>query len=42
MAFAPLGAALLAVPLPSGKIVHAPARASDLGTAETTGTDVAP
>ena len=41
MAFAPLGAALLAVPLPSGKIVHATARASDLGTAETTGTDVA-
>ena len=42
MALAPLGAALLAVPLPSGKIVHAPARASDLGTAEGAGTDVAP
>jgi MFS transporter, FSR family, fosmidomycin resistance protein len=42
MAFMPLGAALLAVPLPGGKLVHVAARASDVGTVEATGTDVAP
>jgi FSR family fosmidomycin resistance protein-like MFS transporter len=41
-AFIPLAAAALAWPLPAGKYVHAGARASDVGTAETTGTDVAP
>ena len=42
MAFMPLGAAMLAVPLPSGKLVHVGARASDVAAAETSGTDVAP
>jgi MFS transporter, FSR family, fosmidomycin resistance protein len=42
MAFMPLGAALLAIPLPSGKLMHVAARASDVGTVETSGTDVAP
>ncbi len=42
MAFMPLGAALLTIPLPAGKFVHASARAADVGTAETTGTGVAP
>ena len=41
MAFAPLAAAALAWPLPDGKFVHAPARASDVATVEGTGTDVA-
>jgi nitrate/nitrite transporter NarK len=40
MACMPLAAAALALPLPSGKHVHAPTRASEL-VAETTGTDVA-
>jgi len=38
----PLGAALLAVPLPGGQMVHGIARASDVGPAEASGTDVAP
>ena len=42
MAFTPLAAALLAAPLPSGKFVHTPPRASSVATVETTGTDVAP
>jgi MFS transporter, FSR family, fosmidomycin resistance protein len=42
MAFMPLGAALLAIPLPGGKMLHVTARASDVGTAETSGTEVAP
>jgi FSR family fosmidomycin resistance protein-like MFS transporter len=41
MAFTPLVAALCAVPLPGGKLGHMPARAADVGTAESTGTDVA-
>jgi FSR family fosmidomycin resistance protein-like MFS transporter len=40
MAFMPLVAAALAVPLPSGKQVPAPARAAEL-VVEPTGTDVA-
>ena len=42
MAFMPLAAAALALPLPAGKHAHATARASDVATPETTGTDVAP
>ena len=42
LAFIPLVAAALALPLPPGKHAHAPARASDIATPETTGTDVAP
>ena len=42
MSFTPLVAALLAAPLPAGKLVHTPPRASDVGTVESTGTDVAP
>jgi MFS transporter, FSR family, fosmidomycin resistance protein len=42
MALMPLGAALLAIPLPGGKFVHGAARASDVGAVETSGTDVAP
>ena len=42
MAFMPLGAAMLAIPLPAGKFAHAAARASNVGTAETSGTEVAP
>ena len=42
MAFMPLGAAVLAIPLPDGKLGHVAARASNVGSAETTGTDVAP
>jgi FSR family fosmidomycin resistance protein-like MFS transporter len=42
MAFMPLGAAMLAWPLPGGKLVHVAARASDVGTVESSGTDVAP
>ncbi len=41
MSVMPLAAAVLAAPLPSGKFGHVPARASDAGHAETTGTDVA-
>jgi len=41
MAFTPLVAALCAVPLPGGRLGHTPARAADLGTAESLGTDVA-
>jgi MFS transporter, FSR family, fosmidomycin resistance protein len=40
MAFTPLVAALLALPLPAGKQARAPARASEL-VSETTGTEVA-
>ncbi|MBF8299673.1 MAG: fsr [Acidobacteria bacterium] len=42
MAFMPLVAAMFAAPLPAGKLGHTPARASDVGHAEPTGTDVAP
>jgi FSR family fosmidomycin resistance protein-like MFS transporter len=42
MSLMPLAAAVLAAPLPSGKFGHTPARASDAGHAEATGTDVAP
>jgi FSR family fosmidomycin resistance protein-like MFS transporter len=42
MAFTPLVAALFAAPLPGGKLGHTLARAADVGTVETTGTDVAP
>ncbi|HEY6360610.1 MAG TPA: MFS transporter [Vicinamibacterales bacterium] len=42
LAFIPLVAAALALPLPPGKHGHAVARASDIATPETTGTDVAP
>jgi FSR family fosmidomycin resistance protein-like MFS transporter len=42
LAFIPLLAAALALPLPPGKHTHAMARASDIATPETTGTDVAP
>ena len=41
MAFMPLFAALCAIPLPTGKFGHTVARAADVGTAETTGMDVA-
>jgi FSR family fosmidomycin resistance protein-like MFS transporter len=41
MSVMPLAAAALAAPLPSGKFGHTPARASDAGHAESTGTDVA-
>ncbi|MBI4265537.1 MAG: MFS transporter [Acidobacteria bacterium] len=36
MAFTPLAAALLAAPLPAGKLVHTTARAADIGTVEST------
>jgi FSR family fosmidomycin resistance protein-like MFS transporter len=42
LAFIPLGAAALALPLPPGKHAHVPARASDIVTPEISGTDVAP
>ncbi len=42
MAFMPLGAAVLAIPLPDGKLVHAGVRASAVATVEGSGTDVAP
>jgi FSR family fosmidomycin resistance protein-like MFS transporter len=42
LAFIPLGAAALALPLPPGKHGHVPARASDIVTPEISGTDVAP
>jgi FSR family fosmidomycin resistance protein-like MFS transporter len=41
IAFVPLVAAALAVPLPATKIAYTPARASDIGPVETAGTDVA-
>jgi FSR family fosmidomycin resistance protein-like MFS transporter len=41
MAFTPLVAALFAAPLPTGKLGHITPRASDVGAAETAGTDVA-
>jgi MFS transporter, FSR family, fosmidomycin resistance protein len=41
MAFMPLIGAVFAAPLPAAKLGHTPARASDVGTAETTGMDVA-
>jgi FSR family fosmidomycin resistance protein-like MFS transporter len=41
MSVIPLAAAALAAPLPAGKFGHTPARASEAGHAETTGTDVA-
>ena len=41
MAFMPIAAAACALPLPSGKLVHTPPRAADVGNIETTGTDVA-
>jgi FSR family fosmidomycin resistance protein-like MFS transporter len=41
MAFVPLAAAALALPLPAVTPGHVTARASDVGTAETSGTDVA-
>jgi FSR family fosmidomycin resistance protein-like MFS transporter len=42
LAAVPLAAAALALPLPPGKHGHAPARAADVATAESPGTDVAP
>lgn len=42
MAFVPLGAALLALPLPSGHGLHTGARVSEVSRAESSGTDVAP
>ena len=41
LAFTPLAAAALAWPLPAGKFVHTAARAADVATVESTGTDVA-
>jgi FSR family fosmidomycin resistance protein-like MFS transporter len=41
MSVIPLAAAAFAAPLPAGKFGHTPARASDAGHAENTGTDVA-
>jgi FSR family fosmidomycin resistance protein-like MFS transporter len=41
MAFMPLVAALLAMPLPSGKVPHAAPRPANVGFPETAGTDVA-
>ena len=42
LAWAPLVASALALPLPAGKRVHSPLRVSPVATAEVTGTDVAP
>jgi FSR family fosmidomycin resistance protein-like MFS transporter len=42
MAFVPLVAAALAMPLPPGKHGHVSPRAAEMATPETTGTDVAP
>jgi FSR family fosmidomycin resistance protein-like MFS transporter len=42
LAVVPLAAAALALPLPPGKHGHVPARAADVGTPESSGTDVAP
>ena len=41
VAFLPLVSAMLAVPLPAGRLGHTLARASNIGQAETTGEDVA-
>lgn len=41
MAFMPIAAAACAAPLPSGRFVHTPPRAADVGNVETSGTDVA-
>jgi FSR family fosmidomycin resistance protein-like MFS transporter len=41
MAFMPIAAAACAAPLPSGTLIHTPARAANVGNVETTGTDVA-
>jgi FSR family fosmidomycin resistance protein-like MFS transporter len=42
MSFTPLLGALLAAPLPTGKLGHSPIRPGAVGHAETAGTDVAP
>jgi FSR family fosmidomycin resistance protein-like MFS transporter len=42
MSFTPLVAAVLAVPLPAARTTHVTARASDVTTVESAGTDVAP
>jgi hypothetical protein len=42
MAFMPIGGAMLAVPLPQGSLGRISAGASDIGAAESPGTDVAP
>jgi FSR family fosmidomycin resistance protein-like MFS transporter len=42
MSFTPLLAAALALPLPATRTTHIPARASDVATVESAGTDVAP
>ncbi|NOT25366.1 MAG: MFS transporter [Acidobacteria bacterium] len=42
MAFLPILAALCALPLPSGRFGHVPARATSVGQAEASGGDVAP
>jgi FSR family fosmidomycin resistance protein-like MFS transporter len=42
MSFVPLLAAVLALPLPSRKTGHIPARPSEIVVTESTGTDVAP
>jgi len=41
MSFMPLVAAALALPLPASRTAHVTARASDVATSESTGTDVA-
>lgn len=41
IAFVPLAAAVLAMPLPGGRLVHVPSRAAGVSTMEATGTDVA-
>jgi hypothetical protein len=41
MSFMPLVAAALALPLPATHTAHATARASDVATSESSGTDVA-
>ena len=42
MSFTPLVAAALALPLPATRTTHITARASEVATVESTGTDVAP
>ena len=42
ISFTPLVAAALALPLPAARTTHITARASDVATVESTGTDVAP
>jgi FSR family fosmidomycin resistance protein-like MFS transporter len=42
MSFMPLVAAALALPLPAARPTHVTARASDVATSESAGTDVAP